>query len=225
MPKRKEADTSGERAGKKSRTRAKIVNQASRLLRTQGLEKPAIDDVMAAADLTRGGFYAHFENRDALIAEALDKAFEDGHKYMFFTGELAASPKAELRGRAWVEHAQKFYLSEEHLHEAAMRCPVPALGSEVARAAPEVRDVFTDNIKTVIDATAGFLGDQNATKCERDRAIQMLSAWFGAMMVARAVNDETLALEIIESCKRETLREFDSASTPHRAPKKKATHH
>ncbi|MEO8876801.1 MAG: hypothetical protein ABI461_14505, partial [Polyangiaceae bacterium] len=74
-------------------------------------------------------------------------------------------------------------------------------------------------------ATAGFLGDQNATKRERDRAIQMLSAWFGAMMVARAVNDETLALEIIESCKRETLREFDRASAPRRSPKKKATHH
>ncbi len=197
----------GDRAGKKSKTRARIIAQAARLVRSQGLEKPAIDDVMAAARLTRGGFYAHFENRDQLIAEALEKAFEEAHKYMFFLGEFASSPKAKLKGRDWVEYASRHYLSEGHIAEAIARCPVPVLGSEVARAAPLVRDVFTSNMKFILDATAKFLGTGN--RRDRDRGIRLLSSWFGAMTIARAVNDEALAQEIVEACKRETLRDFD----------------
>jgi TetR/AcrR family transcriptional repressor of nem operon len=201
-----------ERAGKKSKTRARIVAQAARMVRSQGLEKPAIDDVMAAARLTRGGFYAHFENRDQLIAEALQKAFEEAHKYMFFLGEFASSPKANLQGRDWVEYASRHYLSEGHIAEAIARCPVPVLGSEVARAASPVRDVFTDNMKTILDKTAKFLGSGN--RRDRDRGIRLLSSWFGAMTIARAVNDEALAAEIVDACKRETLRDFDDEEKP-----------
>ncbi|MEO7110276.1 MAG: TetR/AcrR family transcriptional regulator [Polyangiaceae bacterium] len=207
-----EAPPSGERAGKKSKTRARIVAQASRLVRSQGLEKPAIDDVMAAARLTRGGFYAHFENRDQLIAEALQKAFEEAHKYMFFLGEFASSPKANLQGGEWVEYASRHYMSEGHISEAIARCPVPVLGSEVARAAPAVRTVFTDNMKFILDATAKFLG--TGSRRDRDRGIRLLSSWFGAMTIARAVNDEALAAEIVEACKRETLRDFENDEKP-----------
>jgi TetR/AcrR family transcriptional repressor of nem operon len=208
----------GERAGKKDKTRARIVAQAARLVRSQGIEKPAIDEVMAAARLTRGGFYAHFANRDELVAEALQKAFEEAHKHLFFIGEFASSPKASLRGREWVEYASNHYLSEGHLHEAIARCPIPVVGSEVARAAPVVRDVFTENVTFIVEATSKLLG--SSSRRDRDRAIRLLSSWFGAMTLARAVNDESLALEIIEACKRETLREWDddSASKP---PKKK----
>jgi TetR/AcrR family transcriptional repressor of nem operon len=213
MPRRTspEGAPAGERAGKKSKTRARIVAQAARLVRSQGLEKPAIDDVMAAARLTRGGFYAHFENRDQLIAEALEKAFEEAHKYMFFLGEFASSPKANLKGRDWVEYASRHYLSEGHIAEAIARCPVPVLGSEVGRAAPLVRDVFTSNMKFIVDATAKFLG---GNRRDRDRGIRLLSSWFGAMTIARAVNDEALAQEIVEACKLETMRDFDEEEKP-----------
>jgi TetR/AcrR family transcriptional repressor of nem operon len=212
-----------ERAGKKSKTRAKIVLQASRLLRSHGLDKPNIDEVMAAAHLTRGGFYAHFENRDELVAEALQKAFEEAHKYMFFLGEFSSSPKASLHGREWVEYASRHYLSEEHIREAIARCPVPVIGSEVARAAPPVRDVFTENMRFILDATARFLGSGN--RRDRDRAIRLLSSWFGAMTIARAVNDDALATEVVEACKRETLREWgsDSDSKPAKRNGRRAT--
>ncbi|MGH7329940.1 MAG: TetR/AcrR family transcriptional regulator, partial [Polyangiaceae bacterium] len=133
-----------DRAGKKQRTRTRIVAQASRMLREQGLEKPAIDDVMAAADLTRGGFYAHFQNRDALVAEALNKAFDEARRHFFFIGDWADSPKGNLVGKKWVEYAARQYLSEGHLREAVTRCPLPSLGSEMARTRPEIRHVFTE---------------------------------------------------------------------------------
>ena len=200
-----------DRAGKKQRTRARIVAQASRLLREQGLEKPAIDDVMAAADLTRGGFYAHFDNRDALVAEALGKAFDEARKHFFFIGEWADSPKGNLVGKKWVEYAARQYLSEGHLHEQVTRCPLPSLGSEMARTRPEIRHVFTENVREMLDATIRKSGAK--TKREKERALRMFCAWVGAVMLARGFDDESLAKDLLQSCKAETLRDFARAKS------------
>src|SRR6266567_3729488 len=61
----------------KSRTRARIVRNAARKLRAEGLSGPGVASVMKAAGLTVGGFYKHFESKDELLAEAISKAFSD----------------------------------------------------------------------------------------------------------------------------------------------------
>ncbi len=55
--------------------RERILELAASAFRRNGIEETGVVDVMAAAGLTHGGFYRHFESKDDLVAEALDKAF------------------------------------------------------------------------------------------------------------------------------------------------------
>jgi len=55
----------------RERTRARIVRSAMTLFNRHGLESVSIDDVMAHAGLTRGGFYRHFKTKSDLYAEAI----------------------------------------------------------------------------------------------------------------------------------------------------------
>lgn len=226
IPTPKAAAPRTDRATKKVRTRERIVQEASRLVRTQGLEKPAIDDMMAAADLTRGGFYAHFTSRDALVAEALDRAFDEARKYFFFYDEWANAPKAEdLHGKKWIDYATRQYLSDGHLHEEVARCPLPSIASEVSRSPAPVRRVFTENIRKIFDAAIHRSGAK--TKQEKERTLAMFASWVGAMTIARALDDEKLAKDLVDACRSETLREWNvsgggGAKKRARKPKKKA---
>src|SRR3954449_9138772 len=59
---------------KKEETRERILRAAARAIRKHGYEGVGVADVMKEAGLTHGGFYAHFESRDALLVEALERA-------------------------------------------------------------------------------------------------------------------------------------------------------
>src|SRR3954471_19823302 len=59
---------------KKEETRERILRAAARAIRKHGYEGVGVADVMKEAGLTHGGFYAHFESRDALLAAAVEQA-------------------------------------------------------------------------------------------------------------------------------------------------------
>jgi TetR/AcrR family transcriptional regulator, transcriptional repressor for nem operon len=64
-------------AGRKQLSHERIVDTAARVLRESGFAGVGVADIMKRAGLTHGGFYAHFASRDALLAEALERAGED----------------------------------------------------------------------------------------------------------------------------------------------------
>jgi TetR/AcrR family transcriptional regulator, transcriptional repressor for nem operon len=64
----------------KTRTRNRIVRNAARKLRAEGLSGPGVGSVMKASGLTVGGFYKHFRSKDELVAEAIAQAFSDSEK-------------------------------------------------------------------------------------------------------------------------------------------------
>ena len=55
----------------------RIVEAASRAIRRAGYQGVGVADIMKEAGLTHGGFYAHFESRDALLVEAVQRAGRD----------------------------------------------------------------------------------------------------------------------------------------------------
>src|SRR5262249_34851834 len=61
----------------KDKSHGRIVASASRLLRERGLAGASVDDVMKAAGMTHGGFYKHFDNKEALVEAAMDAAFAE----------------------------------------------------------------------------------------------------------------------------------------------------
>src|SRR5437763_10390580 len=113
----------------KEATHDRIVEAAARAIRRSGYNGTGVADIMKAAGLTHGGFYAHFPSREAMLAEAADRA-----------GAEAVAASARIAGAAPPEQALealvRAYLSKTHVEGAERGCPVAALGSEMPRQAP-----------------------------------------------------------------------------------------
>src|SRR3982751_3541319 len=106
---------------RKQDTHERIVDVAARAIRRHGYAGVGVADVMRDAGLTHGGFYAHFESRDALLVEALERAGRDSGEVVTRARRQAA--KGVSAFRALVEA----YLSDEHLSSLDTGCPVAAL--------------------------------------------------------------------------------------------------
>src|SRR2546427_11247309 len=128
---------------KKEQTRERILRAAARAIRRHGYEGVGVADVMKEAGLTHGGFYAHFESRDALLAAAADQAGAESIENL--TRAIAAGkPGQELM--ALVDT----YLSDRHVAAPEHGCAIAAAGSEVPRQQAEVRRAAGRRIKELI---------------------------------------------------------------------------
>jgi TetR/AcrR family transcriptional repressor of nem operon len=169
----------------KELTHERIVEAAARAIRRSGYDGTSVADIMKEAGLTHGGFYAHFASREAMLAEAADRA---GAEAVAASTRVAATAPPEQAMRRLL-HA---YLSKEHLISVEMGCPVAALGSEMPRQAPEVRRAATRRIKEMIDVVARQSPDWGQPGAHR-HALVTVATMVGALVLARAVDDLRLS--------------------------------
>src|SRR5580765_8284511 len=111
---------------KKEQTRERILRAAARAIRKHGYEGVGVAEVMKEAGLTHGGFYAHFESRDALLAAAAEQAGAESNEKLS-RAVASANPGQELT--ALVDA----YLSDRHAAAPEEGCAIAAAGSEVPR--------------------------------------------------------------------------------------------
>lgn len=173
------------RAAAKEASHERIVQAAARAIRRSGYDGTSVADIMKEAGLTHGAFYAHFDSREAMLAEAADRA---GAESNAFAASVIAAAPAEQALQALM-HA---YLSKEHLESIETGCPVSALGSEMPRQAPEVRRAATRRIKEMIDLVARQSPDWGGPAAH-ERALVTVAAMVGTLMLARAVDDPALS--------------------------------
>ena len=174
----------------KARSHERIVDIAAARIREAGTAAPSVAQIMQAAGLTHGGFYKHFESRDDLIAEAVDRTFADSQQATAAVIDGADDPLA-----AFVD----WYVSAEHRDNPGSGCGVVALGGEVAHAEPRVRAAYTDQVKRYLAQLEELLSgdDREADPVIRRQARVTLSTLIGAVLVARAVDDPALSDAII----------------------------
>ena len=168
--------------------REKLLEAAGEGFRQHGFDGVKVADVMQAAGLSHGAFYTYFESKDDLVAQACAASLERQ------AGRLKAAkgdPKAELE--AYIIR----YLSTKNRDEPGQACLFPALAADVARQTEPVRRVFSEGMEDYLDALAA-LSDSGEG---RERAITLLSTLVGAMVLARAVEDEALSDEILATVK------------------------
>jgi TetR/AcrR family transcriptional regulator, transcriptional repressor for nem operon len=170
---------------RKEATHEKIVGAAARAIRRSGYNGTGVADIMKEVGLTHGGFYAHFASREAMLAEAADRA---GAESVAAMTQVAAAAPSEEALRSMV----RAYLSKEHVEDAESGCPVAALGSEMPRQALKVRRAATRRIKEMIDIVVRHSPDQNAPDAY-DRALVTAATMVGALVLARAVDDPKLS--------------------------------
>src|SRR5689334_24740718 len=170
---------------RKEATHDRIVEAAGRAIRRSGYDGTGVAEIMKDAGLTHGGFYAHFDSREAMLAEAADRA---GAEAVAASERIAAaaSPREALA------ELVRAYLSKEHVEDIETGCPVAALGSEMPRQAPEVRRAATRRIKGMIDLVARQSPDWGQPQAH-ERALVTVATMVGALILSRAVDDAKLA--------------------------------
>lgn len=157
----------------------RIVKEASRLFRERGFEGVTVGEVMKAAGLTHGAFYAHFGSKQELQEAAVAYGQE-------LSAARARSHGATKKGRRAYAHR---YLSTRHRDNPGDGCTMAALAQEVARSTPELKTAFERGFEEILSAGGG----------DRKEAIFHTAALIGGVALARAVHDEKLSNEILES--------------------------
>lgn len=172
----------------KAETRSRIVTCARRLFNRRGFTEVSIDEIMADAGLTRGGFYNHFATKDELYAEAItlsaqcEKTGADGETIDF-----------TLPARQIAQQIIAVYLSDQHFENLDDSCPLVALPSDTARGGEPVKQAYRQVLESMIGL---FQTSQGECADARARGITIATLCIGGMVLARAVDDKQLGDEI-----------------------------
>lgn len=167
-----------------------LVRAASRLFRERGFDKVGIAEIAAAAGLTHGAFYTHFESKEALCAEAIARASRRTAEGLMSTTDW----------RGYVEA----YLSPKHVRDRANGCLYAALSGDVPRESAPIRQAFAAALERSIDTVASKMGDRNGTPA-RNRAILSLATMIGAVVLARTAETAERRDEILTAVKSKLL--------------------
>lgn len=197
----------------KQETHDRIVKKASVRLREKGAHGVGVADLMKEAGLTHGGFYAHFESREALVIEAFSYAMDRANaRWAARAADIA--PDKQLA--AFVDA----YLTPVHRDNPGQGCAVPALGAEIARESPKTRKAFAAKLERMIDVITDQIPDL-PRKAARKQAMAALATMMGTLVLARIAGTGEFSDEVL-SAGREAVLARAAAKPVARKPRAKA---
>lgn len=170
--------------------RERIVDVAARLFRERGFDGVGVADLMKNAGLTHGGFYGHFDSKEALMAEACEHAIaETGKRWQTLTRQGEPGAFGRLARR---------YLSARHRDQPGDGCVLAALANDAARQSPPVRHAYTRSVQRFIALLAGVVPGRGEA-ARRRKAVAACATMVGALILSRAVDDDALSREILDA--------------------------
>ena len=183
---------------RKEETHERIVDAAARAIQRHGFAGVGVADVMKEAGLTHGGFYAHFDSREALLVEALERAGRKG---------FAAARAAALRARKGVSAFRSLvetYLADDHLASMETGCPVAALGSDMPRQSGIVREASARLAQHLIAAVRSTL-----PRVPRATASVVTGTLVGSLQLARALGDNAEGRAVLSAARKSLIQQYD----------------
>jgi TetR/AcrR family transcriptional regulator, transcriptional repressor for nem operon len=199
--------------GHRDATKATIVRAARKLFNRFGFDRVSVEQIMAEAGLTHGGFYRHFESKGDLYAEALNCFFTDPGWENRWDGVEIDRTAADIGPQI-----VRAYLSRQHFEDIDNSCPMVALPSDVARSSESAKRAYETVFKAMVDfLERDSLADQHPI---RTAALSIAALCVGGMVIARASRDRAVADEVRDACMAVALRlggwdaDTDSRSAP-----------
>jgi TetR/AcrR family transcriptional repressor of nem operon len=186
----------------KQHTREKVLRSAARALRRAGPEKVAVAEVMREAGLTHGGFYAHFESKDDLLARTIESMFDEVLQ-KFEQGTAGMPPREAMR-----EYIGR-YLALSHCENREGGCPIAALATDIPRMGDDARRAFEAGSARLASAIAGKLHELHVPHAGA-AATSLMSELLGALVLARCAIDRATAEKLLEASRTQLLRRFVS---------------
>lgn len=181
----------------KAESRKRVVAAAAAQMRTKGVDGISVNEVMAAAGLTHGAFYAHFRSKDALVADAVSAIFRDTAQRGSDLDAVQAQPDADLPAafRAYLES----YLSPRHRDRPEHGCPFPSLSAEIARGDTQARRNFVAGLERMMEGITTILSRLGQSEPEAG-ARAAVAQMVGAIGLARTVGPGPESDRIIGDC-------------------------
>jgi AcrR family transcriptional regulator len=187
------------RSARHQQSHERILDAAARAVRRSGVAGVGVAEVMKEAGLTHGGFYAHFESRDALLAEALEHAGGTSNlrlrERMRVRTDAGESPLRALIGE---------YLCEPHMDALELGCPVAAVSSDMQRASDALRDVSRSRVRGLAALVEAALPPGSPP----DSAWAIVSSLVGAIQMARVLGPEG-GREVLQACREALLAQYE----------------
>ncbi|MGY8832591.1 MAG: TetR/AcrR family transcriptional regulator [Pseudomonadales bacterium] len=171
----------------KAQTHQRIIEEAARLFRRDGVGATGLQPLMKTLGLTHGGFYAHFKSKDELVETALRHSAD---KLTAVTNEMANGDKP-------LTHLISGYLSSAHRANPGDGCPLPTMSAELGqRGAPS--PVTDELIRDRLQAIEAGLSVEHAD----EQSVLILSAMVGALLLSRSVSDPELSDRLLKTTRR-----------------------
>jgi TetR/AcrR family transcriptional repressor of nem operon len=189
----------------KLETHARIVKKASVRLREKGAHGIGVADLMKDAGLTHGGFYAHFDSREALVIEAFAFAMDRGTERW---RKLAAQTPPDKRLATIVSS----YLTTVHRDDPGHGCAIPTLGAEIARESPKTRKAFAAKLEQMVEMLADQIPEV-PRKAARKQAMAAIATMMGTLVLARIAGTGGFSDEIL-GAGRDAVLDRATASKP-----------
>jgi len=170
----------------------RLLAIAAKEFRARGLDGLSVAQLMSAAGLTHGGFYTHFASREALVSEALDRAFDDARHDLF----REFNPKRDNALETFIGT----YLSPMHRDDPGRGCVLAALSTDIQRSDEDARAVYTSRFETYVGEVAALIGDDRNEDTDAE-AMAVLSMLVGAVVISRALNNDSLSRRVLKSAR------------------------
>ncbi|PZP34630.1 MAG: TetR family transcriptional regulator [Roseateles depolymerans] len=191
------------RPTRKELSHERIVDAAARALSVSGLQGVGVADVMKQAGLTHGGFYAHFESRDALLAEAVQHASTQA------AGRMRQRVREGVaRGVSPLRAVIEAYLSERHVQHPEQGCPIPNLASDIPRQSEPLRELANQRIQQIVRALEEALPPGEPP----EGALVIAATLVGTVQLARALGPGERASTLLAETTRSLLQRYDRAA-------------
>ena len=178
----------------------KILKDASRRVRAEGITGAAVSSVMRGAGLTHGGFYKHFASKDELLTESLSEAFQE------MADRLTQVAEKSQPGTAW-KAIVKAYLSPEHCDHAESGCPLAALAPELARADNAMKAPIRAELVKYKNRMLPLMPGRRVADKER-AFFAIFSTMIGAVAIARILPDQAARARVLDSARDFLLSSF-----------------
>jgi TetR/AcrR family transcriptional regulator, transcriptional repressor for nem operon len=184
----------------KAEVRQKIVKDASRRVRAEGLTGAAVATVMRDTGLTHGGFYKHFASKEELLAESVEEAFRD------FADKLVRAAEQSKSETPW-KTIVKTYLSFEYCEPVEQGCPMTALAPEIARVGGTSKSQMFAAMVNYRDRMLPFMPGRRTTERERSFFV-IFSTMIGAVAMARMMPDRHMKEKVLNGARDFLLKSF-----------------
>ena len=182
----------------KQQTRRRVLEAAAEAIRTEGPERIGVAAVMTRAGLTHGGFYAHFDSKEMLVAATIDFMFDrDEAKFVETTRGRSASEALAV----YID----FYLSIGHCGSRGTGCAMASLVSELPHLSASARERFTRGAQRLHRRLMDLL-ERVGVDDARSLALTLRSAMVGALAMARAQNNFADGDAILQATRVDLLR-------------------